>query len=57
MSIQPETQSTAKQLDVDPSKLVINKTTNPKTPSDPSTLVFGREFTGKKINSVSFSFI
>ncbi|KAI1347183.1 branched-chain amino acid aminotransferase [Xylaria sp. FL0043] len=44
-SIQPEAASTAKPLDIDPSKLVINKTTSPKTLEDPSTLVFGRNFT------------
>ncbi|GAP88275.1 putative branched-chain amino acid aminotransferase [Rosellinia necatrix] len=43
-SIQP-TASTSKPLDVDPTKLVINKTTNPKALNDPSTLVFGRNFT------------
>ncbi|KAI1141812.1 branched-chain-amino-acid aminotransferase [Hypoxylon sp. FL0543] len=44
-SIQPEAASTAKPLDLDPTKLSITKTTSPKTPKDPSELVFGREFT------------
>ncbi|KAI0427941.1 branched-chain amino acid aminotransferase [Xylaria sp. FL1042] len=44
-SIQPEAASTAKPLDIDPSKLVMNKTTSPKSLADPSTLVFGRNFT------------
>ncbi|RYO97700.1 hypothetical protein DL766_001199 [Monosporascus sp. MC13-8B] len=44
-SIKPEAASAAKQLDLDPSKLSITKTTSPKTPKDPATLVFGREFT------------
>ncbi|KAK6956764.1 branched-chain-amino-acid transaminase bat2 [Daldinia eschscholtzii] len=44
-SIQPEAASVAKPLDIDPTKLSITKTQNPKTPKDPSELVFGREFT------------
>ncbi|KAI0905350.1 branched-chain amino acid aminotransferase [Ustulina deusta] len=44
-SIQPEAASTAKPLDVDPSRLVIHRTTSPKPLNDPSTLVFGRNFT------------
>ncbi|KAI8631381.1 branched-chain amino acid aminotransferase [Xylariaceae sp. FL1651] len=44
-SIKAEAASTAKVLDLDPSKLVINKTKTPKTPSEPSTLIFGRNFT------------
>ncbi|KAI8944567.1 branched-chain amino acid aminotransferase [Xylaria longipes] len=44
-SIQPEAASTAKPLDIDPSKLVIHKTKEPKALNDPSTLVFGRNFT------------
>ncbi|KAI0004424.1 branched-chain-amino-acid aminotransferase [Xylariaceae sp. FL0662B] len=44
-SIKPEAASTAKPLDLDHTRLTITKTTSPKTPSDPSTLVFGREFT------------
>ncbi|KAI1814222.1 branched-chain amino acid aminotransferase [Poronia punctata] len=44
-SIKPAAASTAKPLDVDPTKLVINKTSDPKSLSDPKTLVFGRNFT------------
>ncbi|KAI1078882.1 branched-chain amino acid aminotransferase [Whalleya microplaca] len=44
-SIKPEAASTAKQLDLDPTKLSITKTTSPKTLTDPAKLVFGREFT------------
>ncbi|KAI1823494.1 branched-chain amino acid aminotransferase [Xylaria intraflava] len=44
-SIKPEVASTAKPQDVDPAKLVINKTSNPKALKDPSTLVFGQNFT------------
>ncbi|KAI1183560.1 branched-chain amino acid aminotransferase [Nemania serpens] len=44
-SIQPEAASTAKPLDIDPSALVINRTGKPKPLEDPSTLVFGRNFT------------
>ncbi|KAI1123112.1 branched-chain amino acid aminotransferase [Nemania abortiva] len=44
-SIQPEAASTAKPLDVDPAKLIIQRTTEPKALLDPSTLVFGRNFT------------
>ncbi|RYP15146.1 hypothetical protein DL765_005885 [Monosporascus sp. GIB2] len=44
-SIKPEAASAAKPLDLDPSKLSITKTKSPKTPKDPATLVFGREFT------------
>ncbi|RYP10182.1 hypothetical protein DL764_000803 [Monosporascus ibericus] len=44
-SIKPEAASAAKPLGLDPSKLSITKTTSPKTPKDPATLVFGREFT------------
>jgi branched-chain amino acid aminotransferase len=47
-SIKPEHASAAKPLDIDPSKLVITTTSTPKTPSDPKTLVFGREFTGER---------
>lgn len=42
-SIQP---TAAAPLPLDATKLQITKTTSPKTPSDPKTLVFGREFTG-----------
>jgi branched-chain amino acid aminotransferase len=45
-SITPGAASGAKPVDIDIRKLSITKTTNPKTLSDPSTLVFGREFTG-----------
>ncbi|KAI0155267.1 branched-chain amino acid aminotransferase [Xylariaceae sp. FL1272] len=45
LSIKPEAASTAKPVDIDIRKLEISKTSNPKTPSDPKTLVFGREFT------------
>ncbi|ORY62643.1 aminotransferase [Pseudomassariella vexata] len=44
-SIKPEAASTSKPVGIDPSRLTITKTTTPKTPSDPATLVFGREFT------------
>ncbi|KAI0860886.1 branched-chain amino acid aminotransferase [Xylaria cubensis] len=44
-SIQPEAASTAKPQDIDPSKLVIHETKQPKALSDPSTLIFGRNFT------------
>ncbi|KAK8130958.1 branched-chain-amino-acid aminotransferase protein [Apiospora sp. TS-2023a] len=44
-SIQPEAASRAKPLDVDPSRLSITKTTDPKELKDPATLIFGREFT------------
>lgn len=44
-SIKPAAASTAKPVDIDPSKLSITKTTSPRTPSDPKTLVFGRKFT------------
>ncbi|KAI1769374.1 branched-chain-amino-acid aminotransferase [Hypoxylon sp. FL1150] len=44
-SIHPEAASAAKPLDIDPSRLSITKTKSPKTPKDPSELVFGREFT------------
>ncbi|OTB09320.1 hypothetical protein M426DRAFT_315889 [Hypoxylon sp. CI-4A] len=44
-SIQPETASRAQPAHLDPSKLSITKTQAPKTPRDPSELVFGREFT------------
>ncbi|KAK5637429.1 hypothetical protein RRF57_013141 [Xylaria bambusicola] len=51
-SIQPEAASAAKQLDVDPSKLTIQKTTDPKTLVDPNTLVFGRHFTGSSSSAL-----
>ncbi|KAI2610280.1 branched-chain-amino-acid aminotransferase [Hypoxylon fragiforme] len=44
-SIKPEAASIAKPLDIDPKKLTITNTKSPKTPKDPSQLVFGREFT------------
>lgn len=44
-SIHPEAASAAKPLDIDPTRLSITKTKSPKTPKDPSQLVFGREFT------------
>ncbi|KAI1842019.1 hypothetical protein JX266_011774 [Neoarthrinium moseri] len=44
-SIQPEAASAAKPVGLDATKLQITKTTNPKEPHDPKTLVFGREFT------------
>ncbi|KAI0198191.1 branched-chain amino acid aminotransferase [Astrocystis sublimbata] len=43
-SIQP-TASTAKPLDIDATKLEIQETTKPKDLHDPSTLIFGRNFT------------
>ncbi|KAI1327447.1 branched-chain amino acid aminotransferase [Xylariaceae sp. FL0255] len=45
LSIKPEAASNSKILDVDPTKLTVENTSSPKTPSDPKTLVFGREFT------------
>ncbi|KAI0888188.1 branched-chain-amino-acid aminotransferase [Annulohypoxylon maeteangense] len=44
-SIKPEAASTSKPVDIDPTKLTITKTQSPKTPKDPSELIFGREFT------------
>ncbi|KAK8015001.1 branched-chain-amino-acid aminotransferase [Apiospora arundinis] len=44
-SIQPEAASSAKPVDVDPSRLSITKTSKPKELLDPATLIFGREFT------------
>ncbi|KAI0868768.1 branched-chain amino acid aminotransferase [Hypoxylon argillaceum] len=44
-SIHPGAVSTAKPLDIDPTKLTIQKTKEPKSLVDPSTLVFGRNFT------------
>ncbi|KAK8084617.1 branched-chain amino acid aminotransferase [Apiospora hydei] len=44
-SIKPEAASSAKPLDVDPSRLSITKTTSPKELVDPAKLIFGREFT------------
>ncbi|GAW20257.1 hypothetical protein ANO14919_097560 [Xylariales sp. No.14919] len=44
-SIHPEAASTAQPVDVDPSKLVIQKTQDPKPLVDPSGLLFGRNFT------------
>ncbi|KAI5866379.1 branched-chain-amino-acid aminotransferase [Durotheca rogersii] len=44
-SIKPVAASASKPLDLDPSRLTTTKTTSPKTPKDPSQLVFGREFT------------
>ncbi|KAI2469642.1 branched-chain-amino-acid aminotransferase [Annulohypoxylon bovei var. microspora] len=44
-SIKPEAASTSKPVDIDPAKLSVTKTQSPKTPKDPSELIFGREFT------------
>ncbi|KAF3026387.1 hypothetical protein G7054_g14056 [Neopestalotiopsis clavispora] len=44
-SIQPKAASTSKPVGIDPTKLSITKTSSPRTPSDPKSLVFGREFT------------
>ncbi|KAI5923390.1 branched-chain amino acid aminotransferase [Camillea tinctor] len=44
-SIKPAAASAAKVLDLDPTKLSIQKTEKPKTLVDPSKLIFGREFT------------
>ena len=44
-SIRPKTASAAKQLDIDPTKLTIERTSKPKEIPDPAKLVFGREFT------------
>jgi branched-chain amino acid aminotransferase len=46
-SVKAEAASIASQNDIDPRKLQITKTTNPKGLSKPEDLVFGREFTGK----------
>jgi len=46
-SIAPQAASDAKPLDIDPSKLVIEKTTKPGTLKKPEDLVFGRNFTGR----------
>ncbi|KAI1111296.1 branched-chain amino acid aminotransferase [Nemania sp. NC0429] len=44
-SIQPEAASAAKPLDIDPASLVVHKTDKPKPLDEPSTLVFGKNFT------------
>jgi branched-chain amino acid aminotransferase len=44
-SVKAEAASIASQNDIDPRKLQITKTTNPKGLSKPEDLVFGREFT------------
>jgi branched-chain amino acid aminotransferase len=46
LSIKAEAASDSKQRPLDPSRLSVAKTSNPKTLSKPETLVFGREFTG-----------
>lgn len=45
-SIKAEAASDFKQKALDPSRLSITETSNPKPLSKPETLVFGREFTG-----------
>ncbi|KAH7021028.1 aminotransferase [Microdochium trichocladiopsis] len=44
-SIKPEAASTAKRMDIDASRLTIEKTKSPKELVDPAKLVFGKEFT------------
>jgi branched-chain amino acid aminotransferase len=46
-SVKAAAASTASQRPLDPSKLHITKTKDPKTLSKPEDLVFGKEFTGK----------
>ena len=45
-SIKPHAASTSKPLDIDPRKLVVEKTSHPKALMKPEELVFGRNFTG-----------
>ncbi|KAK3945573.1 mitochondrial branched-chain-amino-acid aminotransferase [Diplogelasinospora grovesii] len=44
-SIKPEAASTSQLLDIDPSKLIVEKTTKPGKLHKPEELVFGRAFT------------
>jgi branched-chain amino acid aminotransferase len=44
-SITPEAASTSKPLDIDPSKLVVEKTTKPGSLKKPEELIFGANFT------------
>jgi branched-chain amino acid aminotransferase len=45
-SITPEAASDSKPQDIDPSKLVVEKTTTPGALKKPEDLIFGRNFTG-----------
>jgi branched-chain amino acid aminotransferase len=45
-SITPEAASETKLQDIDPSQLVVQKTSSPKTLLKSEDLVFGRNFTG-----------
>jgi branched-chain amino acid aminotransferase len=46
MSVHAEAASSAKPAELDVSKLVVEKTSTPKTLQDPSKLIFGHNFTG-----------
>ena len=45
-SITPQAASDSKPLDIDPSKLVVEKTKTPGSLKKPEELIFGRNFTG-----------
>jgi branched-chain amino acid aminotransferase len=45
-SIKPAAAATSKPLDLDPSKLTIEKTVKPSKLTKPEDLIFGRTFTG-----------
>jgi branched-chain amino acid aminotransferase len=45
-SIKPEAASSSKPLDIDISKLTIEKTSKPSALEKPEDLVFGKKFTG-----------
>jgi branched-chain amino acid aminotransferase len=45
-SIKPEAASATEQLDIDPRKLVITKTSQPRALTKPEELIFGQKFTG-----------
>jgi branched-chain amino acid aminotransferase len=51
-SIKAEAASTVSIQEVEPSKLSITKTTTPKELKNPKDLVFGRNFTGTKKQSL-----
>jgi branched-chain amino acid aminotransferase len=46
-SISPETASETKLQDIDPTQLVLQKTTDPKALKKSEDLVFGQNFTGE----------
>lgn len=58
-SIKAQAASAAKGQGLDPSKLTITETKNPKALSKPEDLVFGREFTGTSqcANSVTMVYM